>query len=358
VVGLLIIRCVSRTPRTEEIIADQRTNRQILLIERPQGRLEERHFRAVDGTVREPGPGEVLVRTVLLSIDPANRAWMRGRTYREQLDEGEVMAGFTLGEVVAEDSAGMAPGTVVACESGWQEYAVHPAAAVRPLTLRAPLTHHMSVLGVTGLTAYFGLLEVGRPQAGETVLASAAAGATGNVVGQIARIKGCRVVGISGSDDKNAMLERDLRFDATVNYKSESLRDALRAACPNGVDVYFDNVGGPLFDTVLPRMNRHGRVVCCGSVSQYDSPDAPAGSRLVPGLVIVNRLRLEGFIVSDFIHRASQAEKQLAEWVASGELKVLEEVIDGLDAAPAALIGLLAGANTGKRMVRVGPDPA
>jgi NADPH-dependent curcumin reductase CurA len=177
-------------------------------------------------------------------------------------------------------------------------------------------------------------------------------------VGQIAGIKECRVVGISGSDEKNRMLERDLGFDATLNYKSETLRDDLRAACPDGVDVYFDNVGGPLFDTVLTRMNRHGRVVCCGSVSQYDSPDAPVGSRLVPGLVIVNRLRLEGFIVSDFMDRADEAEAQLAEWVARGELKVLEEVLEGLESAPRALIGLLAGANTGKRMVRVGPDPA
>lgn len=334
-----------------------RINHQILLVERPSGRLEERHFKATEGAVLEPGPGEVLCRTVLLSIDPANRAWMRGRTYREQLGEGEVMAGFTLAEVVAENGSGIPVGAIVTCESGWQEYAVRPASAVRPLTVRGPLTHYMSVLGVTGLTAYCGLLEVGRPKAGETVVVSAAAGATGNVVGQIARIKGCRVVGISGSDEKNAMLTRDLGFEATVNYKSETLRDDLRAACPNGIDVYFDNVGGPLLDTVLARMNMHGRVVCCGSVSQYDSPDAAVGSRMVPALLIVNRLRMEGFIVSDFAPKFAEAESQLAAWVASGELKVLEEVLDGLDSAPGALIGLLAGANTGKRMVRVGPDP-
>ena len=335
-----------------------RRNRQILLAEIPEGRLEERHFRAVDSEIGDPGPGEVLCRTVLLSIDPANRAWMRGRTYRSQLNEGEVMAGFTLAEVVAENGAGIPVGTVVAADNGWQEYAIHPAKRVRPLEVRAALTHHMSVLGVTGLTAYFGLLEVGRPKKGETVAVSAAAGATGNVVGQIARIKGCRVVGISGSDEKNAMLHRDLGFDATVNYKSETLRDDLRAAAPDGIDVYFDNVGGPLLDTVLTRMNLHGRVVCCGSVSQYDIEGKPAGSRLVPGLVVVNRLRLEGFIVSDYEDRFPEAERQLADWIASGQLKVLEEVLDGLDAAPGALVGLLAGANTGKRMVRVAPDPA
>ncbi len=335
-----------------------RHNRQILLVERPQGRLEERHFRAVDGTIGEPGPGEVLCRTVLLSIDPANRAWMRGRTYREQVGEGEVMAGFTLAEVVAENGSGIAPGTIVACESGWQEYAIHPAKALRPLKVRGPLTHQMSVLGITGLTAYFGLLEVGQAKAGETVVVSAAAGATGNVVGQIAKIMGCRAVGIAGADDKCEMLGRDLGFDGAVNYRSQTLRGDLRALCPKGIDVYFDNVGGPLLDTILPMMNLHGRVVCCGAVSQYDNAGPPAASYLVPGMLIVSRLRMEGFIVMDFEAKRAEAEERLAGWVASGELKVLEEVLDGLDAAPGALVGLLAGANTGKRMVRVGPDPA
>ena len=336
---------------------DARPNRQILLAERPSGHLEERHFRAVDSTIGPPGPGEVLCRTVLLSIDPANRAWMRGRTYREQIGEGEVMAGFTLAEVVAENGAGIPVGTVVTCESGWQEYAIHPAKSVRPLAVRAPLTHHMSVLGITGLTAYFGLLEVGRPNAGETVVVSAAAGATGNVAGQIAHIMGCRVVGIAGSEDKVELLRRDLGFDGAVNYRSETFREDLRALCPDRIDVYFDNVGGPLLDAILPMMKVHGRVVCCGAVSQYDTEGPPVGSRFVPGLVVVSRLRLEGFLVSDFEDRWPEGETRLSEWVSSGELKVLEEVLDGLDSAPGALIGLLAGANTGKRLVRVGPDP-
>ena len=334
-----------------------RGNRQILLIERPSGRLEERHFKAVDGTIGEPGRGEVLCRTVLLSIDPANRAWMRGRTYREQVGEGDVMAGFTLAEVVAENGTQIPAGTVVACESGWQEWAIHPASRVRPLAVRGPLTHHMSALGITGLTAYFGLLEVGRPKAGETVVVSAAAGATGNVVGQIARIMGCRVIGIAGSDDKCEMLRRDLGFDGAVSYRSETFRDDLRSLCPNRVDIYFDNVGGPLLDAILPMMNLHGRVVCCGAVSQYDTDGAPVGSRFVPGLLVVSRLRLEGFLVSDFEDRWPEGEARLAEWLADGKLMVLEEVLDGLDSAPGAIVGLLAGANTGKRMVRVGPDP-
>src|SRR2546426_1903785 len=334
-----------------------RPNRQILLAERPSGKLQESHFKAVDGTIGEPGPGEVLVRTILLSIDPANRAWMQGRTYREQLGAGEVMAGFTLGEVVSANEASIPVGAIVACEAGWQEYAVLPANRVQPVTVRGPLTHHMSVLGVTGLTAYFGLLNVGRPVRGETVVVSAAAGATGSVVGQIARIRGCRVAGVTGSDEKNRLLERELGLEATGNHRSERLRDDLAAACPGGVDIYFDNVGGRVLEAVLPLMKTHGRIVCCGAVSQYDSATPAPGPAGVPGQLIVKRLRMEGFLGSDFIGEWAKAQEQLAGWVASGDLKVLEDIVEGLESAPRALIGILAGDNVGKRMVRVAPDP-
>jgi NADPH-dependent curcumin reductase CurA len=334
-----------------------RTNHQILLARRPEGRLEESHFRSAVCPVPEPGPGELLCRVVLLSIDPANRAWMQGPTYRAQVEEGQVMSGFTLAEVVADRGTRIPPGTIVACEAGWQEYAVVPADHARPIEVRGPLTHHMSVLGITGLTAYFGLLEVGRPKRGETVVVSAAAGATGNVVGQLARIHGARVVGITGSDEKNRMLERDLAFDATVNHRSPTLRKDLAARCPAGVDVYFDNVGGRVLETILPLMNLHGRVVCCGAVSQYDTANPPPGPSGVPGQLVVKRLRMEGFIVLDSVERWPRAEAELAAWVARGELEVLEEVVDGLASAPRALIGLLAGDNVGKRLVRVGPDP-
>jgi hypothetical protein len=335
-----------------------RPNRQILLAERPSGKLEESHFKAIDSTIGEPGPGELLVRTILLSIDPANRAWMQGRTYREQLGAGEVMAGGALCEVVSANDAPISPGTIVWGESGWQEYAVLSANRVLPVAIRGPLTHQMSVLGITGLTAYFGLLNVGQPKTGETVVVSAAAGATGSVAGQIARIQGARVVGVTGSDDKNRMLERDLGFDATVNHRSEKLREDLAAACPSGIDVYFDNVGGRVLEAVLPLMRTHGRIVCCGSVSQYDSATPAAGPAGVPGQLIVKRLRMEGFLVSDFIGEWAKAQEQLAAWVASGEIKVLEDVIEGLESAPRALVGILAGDNVGKRMVRVAPDPA
>jgi NADPH-dependent curcumin reductase CurA len=251
-------------------------------------------------------------------------------------------------------------GSVVACEAGWQEYAILPARHVSVVPVLGPLTHHMSVLGITGLTAYFGLLRVGRPQAGETVLVSAAAGATGNVTGQIAKLKGCRVIGITGSDAKNRLLIDELGFDGAVNYKSPSLGDDLRQSCPDGVDIYFDNVGGPVLERVLRLLKLGGRVVCCGAVSVYNTsnPTAAEGVRGVPGLIVTKRLRLEGFIVMDYASEWPDAVQELAGWVASGSVQVLEEVIDGLDAAPGALVGLLAGDNVGKRMVRVGPDPS
>jgi NADPH-dependent curcumin reductase CurA len=336
----------------------ERPNRQILLAERPSGKLEASHFKAVESTIGDPAPGELLCRTILLSIDPANRAWMQGRTYREQLGAGDVMAGFTLCEVVAANGAPIPEGTIVACEAGWQEYALMRANTVRPVTVRGQLTHHMSVLGITGLTAYFGLLNVGQPRSGETVVVSAAGGATGNVVGQIARIHGATVVGITGSDDKNRMLEQDLGFDGTVSHRSEKLRDDLAAQCPNGIDIYFDNVGGRVLEAVLPLMRTHGRIVCCGAISQYDRATPAPGPAGVPGQLVVKRLRMEGFLVSDFIGEWLNAEQQLAAWVASGDLKVLEDVVEGLDAAPSALVGILAGDNVGKRIVRVAPDPS
>ena len=331
-------------------------NRKIILAALPRGPLSVEHFALEEDEVPAPGPGQALCRTILLSMDPANRAWMNGRTYRSQLERGTVMSGFTLSEVVDPGDSGLPAGAVVAGEGGWQDYAALDAGAVQVVEVRGPLTHHVSVLGGTGLTAYFGLLEIGRPVEGETVVVSAAAGATGNVVGQLARIHGARVVGITGSDDKNRMLEQRLGFDATVNHRDSELRPALKAACPGGVDVYFDNVAGPVLDAVLPRMRTFGRVVCCGAVSGYDGAGTRPGPAAVPGLVITKRLRMEGFLVFDHAARFGEALDRLAAWIDEGRLVVLEDVVEGLDAAPAALVGLLAGDNVGKRMVRVGPD--
>jgi NADPH-dependent curcumin reductase CurA len=334
------------------------THRQILIAALPQGRLEERHFRMREAPRPEPAAGEVLTRTILLSLDPANRAWMQGATYRAPLQAGDVMAGFTLAEVVASRDARLPEGTLVECENGWQEFACHPAAGLTPLRPRAALSHHLSVLGITGLTAYFGLLEVGKPKPGETVLVSAAAGATGSVVGQIARLGGCRVVGLAGSSAKCAWLIDELGFHGAIDYRTQNLPAALKAECPAGIDVFFDNTGGDILEAALFRMNPGGRVVCCGVVSQYDTDQPSPGPRGVPGLLVTRRLRMEGFIVMDFFARRDIATERLAGWLERGELVAREEILEGLESAPRGLIGLLHGENFGKRMVRVAPDPA
>lgn len=330
---------------------------QIVLNEIPRGTLGPEHFTSRRGPVPTAGEGEILVRTVLLSIDPANRAWMEGPTYRPQLIAGNVMAGYALAEVVDPGGSGLKPGSVVFCDTGWQEYAAVPAEEAQPVPIQSTLTHHLSALGLTGMTAYFGLLRIGRPAAGETVVVSAAAGATGSIAGQIARIKGMRVVGIASSNEKRRVLEDDLGFDATVSHRSETFDADLAAACPNGIDVYFDNVGGSVLNSCMRLLNQCGRVVCCGVVSTYDKPGPPCDPALVPLKIVTQRLRMEGFIVLDYLSEWAEAGAEMARWMADGEMRVLEDVIDGLEQAPEALIGLLAGRNLGKRMVRVGPDP-
>jgi NADPH-dependent curcumin reductase CurA len=216
-----------------------------------------------------------------------------------------------------------------------------------------PMTHLLSVYGIAGLTAYFGLLDVGKPKAGETVVVSAAAGSVGSIVGQIAKIKGCRVIGIAGGKDKCDWLTGELGFDAAVDYKDGAVFKALKAAAPDGIDVYFDNVGGDILEACLTQMNLHGRIACCGAISQYDGAPSATGPRGVPGLIVVKRLIMQGFIVMDYMNKRADALADLQSWVASGKLKVQEDVIDGLANTPQALIGLLAGENRGKRMVRV-----
>jgi hypothetical protein len=278
---------------------------------------------------------------------------MQGATYRSALEAGNVMAGGSLAEVIESRADHLKPGDLVFADTGWQEWAAVPARGLIALPRVEPLTHLLSVFGVAGLTAYFGLLECGRPKAGETVVVSAAAGSVGSIVGQIAKIKGCRVVGIAGGAAKCALLETELGFDAAVDYKAGDTRRALRAACPSGIDVYFDNVGGDVLEACLFNLNVHGRVACCGAVSQYDGAAPPHGPRGVPGLIVTKRLTLTGFIVSDFYAKREAALADLQGWVKSGELKVREDIMDGLESLPQALIGLLAGDNIGKRIVKV-----
>jgi hypothetical protein len=330
------------------------TNRQILLMEMPKGKLTPASFQLAEAPIPRPAEGEVLVRARYVSLDAANRAWMQGVTYRSALEAGQVMAGGSLAEVVESRSPGLAPGDMVVAETGWQEYAAVPGKHLTKLPKVEPLTHLMSVYGVTGLTAYFGLLEVGRPKPGETVVVSAAAGAVGSVAAQIAKIKGCRVVGVAGGAEKCAWLTDELGLDAAIDYKAGGVRRAMREVCPSGVDVYFDNVGGDIFEAALFNMNNHGRIACCGAVSQYDDVPPAHGPRGVPGLIVTKRLKVDGFVVMDFYDKRDAALADLQAWVAAGKLKVQEDVIDGLENLPAALIGLLAGENRGKRMVRVG----
>ena len=328
-------------------------NRQILLIEKPSGKLGSEHFRMVDGTIPEPGDGEALLRVRYISLDAANRAWMQGATYRAAVETGSVMAGGGIAEVMVSKAPGLAPGDIVFGDTGWQDYAAVPARHLTKLAKIEPLTHLLSVYGIAGLTAYFGLLEIGKPKAGDTVVVSAAAGSVGSIVGQIAKIKGCRVVGIAGGKDKCHWLTSELGFDAAVDYKDGAVFKALKAAAPDGIDVYFDNVGGDILEACLPQMKTYGRIACCGAVSQYDGAPSAHGPRGIPGLIVVKRLIMQGFIVMDFMDRREQALADLQSWVASGQLKVQEDVVDGLENTPRALIGLLAGDNRGKRMVRV-----
>jgi hypothetical protein len=328
-------------------------NRQIVLAQLPQGRLGPEHFALAHADRPSPGEGEVLLRVLYVSLDAANRAWMQGATYRSALEAGQVMAGGALAEVVESRAGHLNPGDLVFADTGWQEWAAVPARGLIALPRVEPLTHLLSVFGVAGLTAYFGLIECGRPKAGETVVVSAAAGSVGSIVGQIARIKGCRVVGIAGGAAKCALLQSELGFDAAVDYKAGDTRRALRAACPDGVDVYFDNVGGDVLEACLFNMNNHGRIACCGAVSQYDGAAPPHGPRGVPGLIVTKRLTLTGFVVMDFYGQRKAALADLQGWVKSGQLKVREDVMDGLESLPKALIGLLAGDNVGKRMVKL-----
>ena len=328
-------------------------NRQILLVEKPSGKLGPEHFKLTNAAIPEPKDGEALLRVRYISLDAANRAWMHGATYRSAVEANTVMAGGGIADVVASKSPRLAPGDIVFGDTGWQDFAAVPAKHLTKMPKIEPMTHLLSVYGVAGLTAYFGLLDVGKPSLGETVVVSAAAGSVGSIVGQIARIKGCRAVGIAGGKDKCHWLTNQLGFDAAVDYKDGAVFKALRAAAPKGIDVYFDNVGGDVLEACLPQMNLRGRIACCGAISQYDGVPSEHGPRGVPGLIVVKRLIMQGFIVMDYMTQRDRALSDLQAWVAVGKLKVQEDIIEGLENTPKALIGLLAGENRGKRMVKM-----
>jgi len=328
-------------------------NRQWIFKARPSGAVSVEHFAWREAPLPVPGDGEVLIRTRLLSIDPANRAWMNGATYRDQLAGGSVMDGFALGEVVESRHGAFAPGDIVEGTLGWQDYAVKSGNDLARRSQERPLEMQLGLLGVTGLTAYHGMLDVARIRAGETVLVSGAAGAVGSIAGQIAKLAGCRVIGIAGGRSKCDWLVAELGFDAAVDYKAGELRRALKAACPDGIDVYFDNTGGEALTAALSAMRVFGRIACCGNVSQYDVDKPAAGPAAVPGLLVTKRIRMEGFLFDDFRAQRARAEAMLAGWAGANRLKAVVDVVDGLEQAPACLVGMFAGRNRGKLCVRV-----
>ena len=327
-------------------------NKQIFLVESPKDKLQENHFELKVSKVRNLKDEEVLIETKYISIDAANRAWMQGRTYRDQVMPGDVMGGYGLGKVVASNNKNFNIGDYVEGDFGWQNYAIKYEKEIIKTNITEDENLHMSVLGITGKTAYFGM-QLAELKEGNTVLISAAAGAVGNVAGQIAKIKGCRVVGITGSKDKSDWLLNEIGFDAVVNYKSENFYKDIRNACPNKVDVYFDNVGGNIFETVLFAMNNYGRIICCGAVSQYDQAAPQSGPRGVPGIIVTKRLSLKGFIVMDFESQKSKAEEELKQWIKDKKIIVAEDIIEGIENTPNGLIGLLNGENKGKRLIKV-----
>jgi NADPH-dependent curcumin reductase CurA len=263
------------------------------------------------------------------------------------------MGGTGVGRVESSNVEGIAPGDLVTGPTGWQDYAVLAARDARPVDADVDPALHLSLFGVNGLTAYFGLLDVGRPQPGETVVVSAAAGSVGHLVGQLARVHGCRVVGVTGSPDKCRFLTEDLGFDAAVDHRSATFRGDLKAATPDGVDIYFDNTGGDILGTALRRMRAHGWIVCCGVVSQYDTSEPAPGPRGIPGLLVNNRVRMEGFLVFDFAGRYDEARARLRDWLDGGRIRSVHDELSGLESAPRAFVDLLGGGNIGTRIVRV-----
>ncbi|PKH04191.1 NADP-dependent oxidoreductase [Psychromonas sp. MB-3u-54] len=337
-------------------------NRQFLLGSRPVGAPVRGDFNLVETAIPAIKQGEVLLRSVYLSLDP----YMRGRmsdakSYAPPVAVGDPMVGGTVCRIEQSLNADFAVGGWVVAFAGWQDYAVSDGQGL--LKIDASLTHRsyaLGVLGMPGLTAYMGLLDIGQPQAGETVVVAAATGAVGSLVGQIAKLKGCKVVGIAGGAEKCQYAVEQLGFDFCLDHKSENLAEQLSEACDHGIDVYFENVGGKVFDAVFPLLNTKARIPVCGLISQYNAtelPDGPDRLSMLMGTLLVKRIKAQGFIVfDDYGDRYNEFSEAMSEWVSVGKIKYKEQIVDGLENAPSAFIGLLQGENFGKLIVRVGPD--
>jgi NADPH-dependent curcumin reductase CurA len=336
-------------------------NRQILLAARPEGAPTPEHFRFAETAAPEPRDGEVLLKTLWLSLDPYMRGRMSdARSYAKPVDVGGVMEGGTVSKVAASRHKDFAAGDIVLARAGWQEYAVSDGAGLRKLDPgRAPISTALGVLGMPGMTAYTGLNTIGQPKPGETVAVAAATGPVGATVGQIAKIKGCRAVGIAGGADKCRYLVEELGFDAAVDHRAAGFADKLREACPGGIDVYFENVGGAVWAAVFPLLNDFARIPVCGLIAHYNDVAPPAGPNLAPQLmraVLTKRLTIRGFIVRDFAAQAADFERDVSQWLRAGKIKYREDVVEGLENAPQAFIGLLKGRNFGKLLVRVAKE--
>jgi NADPH-dependent curcumin reductase len=332
-------------------------NKQIILKSRPVGEPKESDFALVETPTPEPGEGEILSRTIYLSLDP----YMRGRisageSYAASVELNSAIVGGTVSQVVKSNHPQFQVGNFVLSNNGWQTYAVSKGETLRKLDpTQAPLSYSLGVLGMPGLTAYAALLDIGQPKAGETVVVSAASGAVGAVVGQIAKIKGARVVGIVGSDDKRDYIVKELGFDVGINRKTQELDSALKEAAPNGIDIYYDNTAGVILETVLQQINLGARIPLVGLISEYNATSIPPGPNLRP--LLVKRALIKGFLVGDYQHRLNDFLHDVSGWLQSGQLKYKEDVVNGLENAPRAFIGLLRGDNFGKLIVKVNDDP-
>ena len=329
------------------------TSKRIVLASRPQGAVVQDNFRLEDAPVPELAQDQVLVRNEWLSLDP----YMRGRmsdakSYVKPVEIGEVMVGQTVGEVVESRHPGFKPGDKVLTSLGWQQYGVARGKELNMIDAsRVPASYYLGILGMPGLTAWFGLLEIGKPKAGETLVVSAASGAVGSVVGQLGKLKGMRVVGIAGGREKCDYVVNELKFDGCVDYRAGNLHEDLKAACPKGIDVDFENVGGEILDTILRQMNLFGRVIVCGLISEYNATQPHAYKSM--RAILVNRIRMQGMIVFDWKERYEEALSDLGSRVAAGKLRYKESIVEGLENAPRGLIDLLAGRNFGKQLVKL-----
>jgi NADPH-dependent curcumin reductase len=334
------------------------SNRQIVLARRPQGQPSTDCFRLETTPAPAPKPGEVLLRTLYLSLDPYMRGRMSdGPSYAEPVAVGGVMCGGTVCRVEQSLAPEFKPGDTVLAYTGWQDLAAVPAAGLVKLDAkRAPLSWSLGVLGMPGLTAYVGLLDIGQPKPGDTVVVAAATGPVGSTVGQIAKLKGCRVVGVAGGRDKCEFAVKELGFDACIDHRDPAMAQQLAAACPKGIDVYFENVGGAVLMAVLPLLNVGARVPVCGVISWYNLSELPTGRDFVPLLmrtILVKRIKVQGFIISDHAARSGEFVREVSGWLQAGKIKYREDVVEGLEKAPAAFLGLLEGRNFGKLVVRV-----